>query len=235
MKCGLIWARRARSSASMTRVRVRASSARASWLDTQAATSSVARASPGEGSVGPGGEGADDEVVHDERGGDGAADRAVGVAADTSRRPCTTVRPVSRVCSPEGEGEAAVVVADAGPRQHAAGVGDRDGVRAEDGQQVPPRALGGLGREAVAEVLRGEGCRVQRRVGGPVDLGEEPAAPAAAQQPDGQPEQEHRAGDEDRRRPVDACRHGVTIGSASGRPTTTGGGGRWASSTRCWR
>jgi hypothetical protein len=49
MKCGLIWARSARSSASMTRVRVRASSARASWLDTHAATSSVARASPGEG------------------------------------------------------------------------------------------------------------------------------------------------------------------------------------------
>ena len=51
MKCGLIWARRARSSAAMTRVRVRASSARASWLETQAATSSVARARPGEGSV----------------------------------------------------------------------------------------------------------------------------------------------------------------------------------------
>ena len=33
MKWGLIWARSARSSASMTRVRVRASSASASWLD----------------------------------------------------------------------------------------------------------------------------------------------------------------------------------------------------------
>ena len=46
MKCGLIWARRARSSASMVRVRWRPSSASSAWVETHRATSSVARASP---------------------------------------------------------------------------------------------------------------------------------------------------------------------------------------------
>ena len=215
MKCGLIWARSARSSASMTRVRVRASSASASWLDTQAATSSVARARPGRGFLGPRGEGADDEVVHDERGRDGAADRAVRVGAGHVAVVVHHGAAGLAGLLAQGEGRAAVVVADAGPGQHAAGVGDRHGVRAEDGEQVPPGLLRGIRGEAVAEVLRGEGCRVQRRVGGPVDLGEEPASAAAPQQPHREPEQQHRAGDEHRRRPVDASRHGVTIGSAA--------------------
>ena len=128
---------------------------------------------------------ADDEVVHDEGGGHRALDRAVGVAADDVAAPVNDGAPRGARLRPEGEGETAVVLAGAGPRQDAAGVGDRDGPRAEDGQQVPPRTLGRLGREAVAEVLRGEGCRVQGRVGRPVDLGEEPAPSAATQQPDG--------------------------------------------------
>ena len=179
MKWGLIWARRARSSASMTRVRVRASSARASWLETQAATSSVARARPGEGSW--------VQAVRVPTTRSSMTRGAVtalrtgqsGSAHATSRHPCTTVRPVSRVCSPR---------ARAVPRWWSPtpvhdntlpGVGDRHGVRTEDGEQVPAGALRGIRGEALAEVLRGERCRVQRRVGGPVDLGEE-AAPAAA-------------------------------------------------------
>ena len=46
MKCGLIWARSARTSASIARVRGRPSSASSSWLETQRATSSVARTRP---------------------------------------------------------------------------------------------------------------------------------------------------------------------------------------------
>ena len=48
MKCGLIWARRARTSASMSRVRDASSSASSSWPDTQRATSFVARTRPAE-------------------------------------------------------------------------------------------------------------------------------------------------------------------------------------------
>ena len=46
MKWGLIWARSARSSASIVRVRCRPRSASSTWVDTHRATSSVARASP---------------------------------------------------------------------------------------------------------------------------------------------------------------------------------------------
>ena len=53
----------------------------------------------------------------------------------------------------EVEREVPVVFAGTGPRQHAAGVGDRDGVGAEDGQEVAARSLRGIRREAVAEVL----------------------------------------------------------------------------------
>ena len=48
MKCGLICARRARNSASMTRVRCRPSSASSIWVEIQRASSSVARTSPAE-------------------------------------------------------------------------------------------------------------------------------------------------------------------------------------------
>ena len=48
MKCGLIWARSARTSASISRVRDASSSASSSWPETQRATSSVARARPAE-------------------------------------------------------------------------------------------------------------------------------------------------------------------------------------------
>ena len=46
MKCGLIWARSARSSASIARVRVRPSSATSSSAETHRASSPVARARP---------------------------------------------------------------------------------------------------------------------------------------------------------------------------------------------
>ena len=46
MKCGLIWARSARTSASIARVRLASSSARSSCPETHRATSSAARASP---------------------------------------------------------------------------------------------------------------------------------------------------------------------------------------------
>jgi hypothetical protein len=46
MKCGLIWARSARTSASISRVRLASSSASSSCPDTHCATSSAARASP---------------------------------------------------------------------------------------------------------------------------------------------------------------------------------------------
>ncbi len=46
MKCGLICARRARTSASISLLRDASSSASSSWEDTQPATSSVARTSP---------------------------------------------------------------------------------------------------------------------------------------------------------------------------------------------
>ena len=181
----------------------------------------MARASPGEGSDVQAVEGADHQVVHDEGGGDGAADRAVGVGAgDVVVAVHDGAAGLAGLLA-ELQGGAAVVVAEAGPRQHAAGVGDRHRVRAEDGQQVPAGLLGGIRGEAVAEVLRGEGRRVQRGVGGPVDLGEEAAPAAATQQPDGEPEQEHRAGDEHCRRPVDASRHGLTIGSAAHDALTT--------------
>ena len=49
MKCGEICARSARTSASTNRRRDASSSARSSWPDTQAATSSVARTSPAVG------------------------------------------------------------------------------------------------------------------------------------------------------------------------------------------
>ena len=48
MKCGLIWARRARSSASIVRVRWWPRSASSAWVAIQPATSSVARARPAE-------------------------------------------------------------------------------------------------------------------------------------------------------------------------------------------
>ena len=48
MKCGLIWARSARSSASIEPGALASSSASSTWVDTQRATSSVARTSPAE-------------------------------------------------------------------------------------------------------------------------------------------------------------------------------------------
>ena len=153
MKCGLIWARRARSSASMTRVRVRASSASASWLETQAATSSVARARPGEGSLGPRRECADDEVVHDERRRHRGADRAVGVPARDDRAVVDDGAPAGAGLVTQLERLAAVVLTGSRPRQHASRVGEGDGMGAEDGEQVPPGSFRGVGRQAVAEVL----------------------------------------------------------------------------------
>ena len=47
-KCGLIWARRARSSASIARVRSRPRSASSAWVASHTASSSVALTSPGE-------------------------------------------------------------------------------------------------------------------------------------------------------------------------------------------
>ena len=52
MKCGLIWARSARSSASTVRVRAWASSASSTWPDTQPAVSWVARTRAAEGASG---------------------------------------------------------------------------------------------------------------------------------------------------------------------------------------
>ena len=49
MKCGLIWARRARTSASIRRVRLRSSSASSSCPETHFAVSSAARARPAVG------------------------------------------------------------------------------------------------------------------------------------------------------------------------------------------
>ena len=76
MKCGEIWARSARTSASTSRRRDASSSARSSCPETQAATSSVARTRPAVGSGEATHEVPDHHLVDHQRTEDHVADRA---------------------------------------------------------------------------------------------------------------------------------------------------------------
>ena len=196
MKCGLIWARSARSSASMARVAVPAELGELEL-----------------GSRPTGG---------DLLGGPGQARGGLSVrtpsACPTTRRRMTSGAttagsgPGSRVLAPTSPGRGTTVRPDcAGPRRRAARTLARwcspapsqaasprgrrwQGVGAEDGQQVACRR--GSAPSDVRperEVRGGERGRVQGGVRRPVDLGEEAAAAAAAPHPGAEPEQEQHA------------------------------------------
>ena len=139
MKCGLIWARSARTSASISRVRLASSSASSSWPETHCATSSAARASPAVGYGANTCEGADDPLVDHQRADHRGADRAARLAA-------------AQVAAVEAAGVAAVEGAgdqrgswaawwSPAPSQasSAGGVGERHRRRTEQHAQVPDR------------------------------------------------------------------------------------------------
>ena len=129
MKCGEIWARSARTSASTSRRRDASSSARSSWPETQAATSSVARTRPAVGSGEADDEVPDDDLVDHQRTEDHVADRAgrgqvagqVGRADDLGRLGGRRVS--SATCSAWCEPRPSQA-------EHPVGVGQRDGRRA---------------------------------------------------------------------------------------------------------
>src|SRR6266545_2724113 len=147
MKCGLICARNARSSASIARVRSRFRSA--SWIcpDTQFATSSVARTSPAE-VRGPYADSTATTVS------------PVTIGATTALRTEHGGPPGGQGLPGESERVRAVVAlvrtADALPGEHAGGVADRDRLGAEQVAQMPAGPAGRGGGEALAQARRGE-------------------------------------------------------------------------------
>ena len=167
MKCGLIWARSARSSASMARVRWCASSASSTWPETHAAVSSVARTSAAEGGL---------RQVRRERTHDGVvthqgnnhrtADRAVRIAAaqgiSAEHGGATGAQDLLGVC----DGLVGVRPAGALPGQRAVGVDERDRRRTQQESQVPSRPLGSVRSQAFAQVPRRRRRRVQSAEGG---------------------------------------------------------------------
>ena len=165
MKCGLICARSARTSASISRVREASSSASSSWPETHGATSSAARARPAVGCGREDLERADDALLDDQRADDrrpdlaAAARRRAGRRGRTSgcgrARPSPTARPAH--CSawwwpprPSQASRPAVSVSASGRA-------------AEQVAQVPDAALGAARGQALAQRGRGQRGVVQRR------------------------------------------------------------------------
>ncbi len=185
MKCGLIWARSARTSASISRVRLASSSASASWPDTHCATSSVARSSPAEVEVpntcsvpttrSSTTSGATIAPAHLAR--RGGADQVGGLDDDGA----------AVLDHALGDRAALVGVVDAAavPGEHAGGVGERDGGCPEQGVDVLDRPLGGALREPEPERGPGQRGGVEGPERGPVGLrAEMPSAEEAAQSPE---------------------------------------------------
>ena len=124
MKCGLICARSARTSASISRVREASSSASSSWPETHCATSSAARARP---AVGYGANAASVPTIRSSTtSGLTTAVRTAqpGTSHGRSPRPKDWVRPFSTVVADQRADLALVVPALAVPREAARGVGD---------------------------------------------------------------------------------------------------------------
>ena len=126
MKCGLICARRARSSASIVRVRSRPSSASSAWVETQRATSSAARASPAE-ACGPY---AAMAATTRSSATTGAITAVLtgqsGSGHATASGPSTMVRPVARTSSASRPGVVAMVLGGPVPGEQGHRVADRD-------------------------------------------------------------------------------------------------------------
>ena len=174
MKCGEIWARKARTSASTSRRRDASSSARASWPETHAATSSVARTRP---AVGYG--------VPTTRCPTTSSSTTSGLRITCCTGQLTQVTPelglagdLGRLVRARERGDLVVVVgAEALPREHPLGVGQRDRRGAEQGPQVPDAPLGaGLG-QALAQRRARQRRLVQGTEGRAVGLGPEVGPP----------------------------------------------------------
>ncbi len=209
MKCGLICARRARSSASIVRVRSRPSSASSAWWRPSARPPrppSPARRRPAvrmprwrprtrssatTGAI---------TAVLTGQSGSGHA---------TASGPSTMVRPVARTSS--ASRRACSRWCSAAPSQASRATGSQIAIAGQPSRAR--RCLDGARRalrgQAVLEVAGREGCRVQRRVGGVVDVGDEAARPATAlpEQSQQSEDQQERAGDDDRGGEVEAARH----------------------------
>ena len=185
MKCGEIWARRARTSASISRVREASSSASSSWPETHCATSSAARTSP---AVGYGGEhlqGADERAPRPPAGRPmacrtGQPGSAHGqLAAVGPPGSCPTRRPA--------RASAGGLRARGGsPAPSQASRSDRVGERHRRGPQQAAQVLDaalGAGRgQPCPQRRRGQARGVQGAEGGAVGLGAEVGpAPEAGQ------------------------------------------------------
>ena len=183
MKCGLICARSARTSARIRRCRDASSSASSSWPETQLATSSVARSKPAERSVRERHQGADHAVLDQQRAGDGVPDEApVGRAGEVGR---SRHHGGGGLDGTSGDVVRLLLVVGREPvvPQEVVGVGDRDGGSPEQRAQVLEAAADGLGVQALAEGGGGQRSRVQRAEGGEVGVAAELSGVPAAAQP----------------------------------------------------
>ena len=135
----LIWARRARTSASIARVRDASSSASSSCPETHCAISSAARARPAVG-YGRRRRGCRRDVRRPPAADHCATDRAAGTSHGGSRRRSSACGPADRGRDQCGHLRA-VVVTGAVPGQAGRGVGEGQG-RCPSSPQVPDRTLG---------------------------------------------------------------------------------------------
>ena len=170
MKCGLICARSARTSASISRVRERSSSASSSWPLTHDATSSAARTSPPVVCGAPT-TSAPTRVSSTTSGLTMACRTWQPPSSQTRVRSSTIiVRPVSATCADRAGELRAVVAAEAVPGQQPAGVAEPGGRRAEQRAQVAYGPLRARRGQALTQGRAGEGGVVQRAEGGAVGL-----------------------------------------------------------------
>ena len=185
MKCGLIWARSARTSASISRVRLASSSASASWPETQLRDLLGRAEQPGRGRGAEHLQRADDPLLHHQRCHDAAAHLARGGGADQVGRLDDDGAAVLDHALGDRAALVGVVDAAAVPGEHAGGIGERDCRCPEQGVDVLDRPLGGALREPEPERGPGQRGGVEGPERGPVGLRSEmPSAEEAAQSPE---------------------------------------------------
>ena len=170
MKCGLIWARRARTSASISSVRDASSSASSTWTATQSATSLVARTRPAPA------DGANAATTPTTRepartGAMTAARLPEARSAPRSRAWSTAVRPADQDVRSQVHQPRFQFLGGTVPGEHARGIGDRQRVTAQQGAQLAAGLRGARRVEPGAQVLPGTGRGVQGVVRGALGIG----------------------------------------------------------------